>query len=82
MRVIREGGKYYFIIQGKIHSYFGTREERRVLKSRQWSGHNVSYEHHPFPIQMARGILDRIIFCMGDMETAQAEAKRARNAVN
>lgn len=66
VRIIREGNDYYLIYQGEIQSYLGTSCDAK--KDAQPQG--VEAEK--------RQISDRILFFLGDLETAYADAKRVK----
>ncbi|VAI59549.1 unnamed protein product [Triticum turgidum subsp. durum] len=65
VRIIREGNDYYLIYQGEIQSYLGTSCD---AKDAQPQGAEAE----------KRQISDRILFFLGDLETAYADAKRVK----
>ncbi|KAF0933845.1 hypothetical protein E2562_019298 [Oryza meyeriana var. granulata] len=69
VRIIREGSDYYLIYQGEIQRYLGSRQ-------------HVSCDGKDVPKQSAedeqRQISDRILFFLGDLEAACADAKRVK----
>ncbi|XP_004502698.1 uncharacterized protein [Cicer arietinum] len=82
LKIIREGSDYYLVHQGEVQRYLGSRKNPR-----QVTGHNCpnfSSERDltgesSFPEEKScRGILDKILFFIGDLEVASADAKRSR----
>lgn len=83
MKIIREGSDYYLVHQGEIQRYLGSRKNRE-----QVTGHNAfsSESKRDFTVgegslaeqRSCRGILDKILFFIGDLEVASADAKRNR----
>lgn len=67
VRIIREGNDYYLIYQGEIQSYLGTSCDAK--KDAQPQGVEEAEK---------RQISDRILFFLGDLETAYADAKRVK----
>lgn len=69
VRIIREGSDYYLIYQGEIQRYLGSRQ-------------HVSCDSKDAPAQSSedeqRQISDRILFFLGDLEAACADAKRVK----
>uniref|UniRef100_A0A0E0K3R2 F-box protein n=1 Tax=Oryza punctata TaxID=4537 RepID=A0A0E0K3R2_ORYPU len=68
VRIIREGSDYYLIYQGEIQRYLGSRQ-------------HVSCDSKDSPeqsIEEQRQISDRILFFLGDLEAACADAKRVK----
>ncbi|KAI5657598.1 hypothetical protein M9H77_26391 [Catharanthus roseus] len=76
LKIIREGDDYYLIHQGQIQRYLGTRslETGRIDASTE-AGYvdDCSGGNEP-----RSGILDKILFFIGDMEAASTHAKRSR----
>ncbi|XP_054788701.1 uncharacterized protein LOC129294391 isoform X2 [Prosopis cineraria] len=77
LKIIREGRYYYLVHQGEIQRCLGSRrnsEEARSLichsdgLEREFTGETGS----------CLGILDKILFFIGDLEVASADAKRSR----
>ncbi|XP_022737155.1 uncharacterized protein LOC111290017 [Durio zibethinus] len=75
LKIIREGGDYFLVHQGQIQRYLGSRRKRKGVKDCALrvmeETSNVEGEHR-------RGILDKILFFLGDLEVASADAKRGR----
>ena len=78
LKIIREGGDYYLVHQGEVQHHLGSR--------RPWKGANA-YLLAPkrdltgegsLGKEPSSGILDKIIFFIGDLEAASACAKRSR----
>lgn len=81
LKIIREGGDYYLVRQGEIQRYLGSRRQRKGLNGRalslkrEGSGEGSQEEEES---ASCRGILDKILFFIGDLEVASTDAKRAR----
>jgi hypothetical protein len=69
VRIIREGGDYYLIYQGEIQRYLG---------SRQGTDGDGKSAPHQKDEEEQRQVSDRILFFLGDLEAACADAKRAK----
>ncbi|XP_047077107.1 uncharacterized protein LOC124687359 [Lolium rigidum] len=69
VRIIREGNDYYLIYQGEIQSYLGTSSDSGAKDAAQPQGGEA---------EKKRQISDRILFFLGDLETAYADAKRVK----
>ncbi|KAE8719705.1 major facilitator superfamily domain-containing protein 5 [Hibiscus syriacus] len=74
LKIIREGGDYFLVHQGKIQRYLGSRLKRKGAEDCEssTSGQEVNVE------EPCRGILDKILFFLGDLEAASDGAKRGR----
>ncbi|KAL7230066.1 hypothetical protein ACSBR2_008578 [Camellia fascicularis] len=80
LKIIREGGDYYLIHQGEIQRHLGSRRQQKgpngcLLSSEtDFVGGEGSLEEEP-----SLGILDKILFFLGDLESASSVcAKRSR----
>ncbi|XP_022642918.1 uncharacterized protein LOC106775310 isoform X2 [Vigna radiata var. radiata] len=79
LKIIREGSDYYLVHQGEIQRHLGSRknEEKETAHSFhseiEFNGESSLAEE-----RSCRGILDKILFFIGDLEVASAEAKRTR----
>ncbi|KAG5036086.1 hypothetical protein JHK87_010996 [Glycine soja] len=82
MKIIREGIDYYLVHQGEIQRHLGSRKNHE-----KETGHNSHTLNSEIDFngegslaeeRSCRGILDRILFFIGDLEVASAEAKRSR----
>ncbi|CAK7324240.1 unnamed protein product [Dovyalis caffra] len=79
LKIIREGDDYYLVHQGQIHRYLGSRRQRTStdhcpLNSKgKLVGDESLKEEEP-----SRGILDQMLFFIGDLEVASTDAKRSR----
>ncbi|XP_052196907.1 uncharacterized protein LOC127804137 [Diospyros lotus] len=78
LKIIREGGDYYLIHQGEIQFHLGSKRQRKgtnggLLKSEKDLHGEGSLLEEPSP-----GILDKILFFIGDLEAASVCAKRSR----
>ncbi|XP_057453296.1 uncharacterized protein LOC130745167 [Lotus japonicus] len=83
LKIIREGCDYYLVHLGEIQQYLGSRKNREQATSQ--SCHTSSSEKRDLSGEgslaeerSCRGILDRILFFIGDLEVASAGAKRSR----
>ncbi|ESR54416.1 hypothetical protein CICLE_v10022664mg [Citrus x clementina] len=70
LKIIREGVDYYLVHQGEIQRHLGSRRQR---KRDDICPSNFTEEE-----KSSQGILDRILFFIGDLEVASADAKRGR----
>ncbi|KAL5803530.1 hypothetical protein ACOSQ4_031835 [Xanthoceras sorbifolium] len=83
LKIIREGGEsgdYYLVHQGEIQRHLGSRRQRKRVDSCP-SSSNGEFIIEGFPEEeekSGQGILDRILFFIGDLEVASSEAKRCR----
>ncbi|CAK9151562.1 unnamed protein product [Ilex paraguariensis] len=78
LKIVREGNEYYLVHQGEIQRYLSSRRqlERGNSSSLVSSGKGLAgplEEEEP-----CMGILDRILFFIGDLEAASVCAKRSR----
>ncbi|KAL3653675.1 hypothetical protein CASFOL_003356 [Castilleja foliolosa] len=74
LKIIREGDDYVLVHQGQIQRHLGSRQtESRVSESIKDGGSETIDEEQP-----SLSILDKILFFVGDMETASINAKRSR----
>ncbi|KAF4350373.1 hypothetical protein G4B88_030891 [Cannabis sativa] len=71
VKIIREGEDYYLVRQGEIQRYLGSRKSSS-LKRRSSANSDLS------ELQSCRGILDKILFFIGDLEVASTDNKRGR----
>ncbi|RDX93388.1 pof10 [Mucuna pruriens] len=74
LKIIREGSDYYLVHQGEIERHLGS----RVTAQRCHSEIDFSEETSLAQERSCRGILDKILFFIGDLEVASAQAKRSR----
>ncbi|GAV82819.1 F-box-like domain-containing protein [Cephalotus follicularis] len=79
LKIIKEGGDYYLVHQGEIQMHLGSRKHRKGVNSRPSSsdGEYVGDESLEGE-SSSSGILDKILFFIGDLEVASADAKRGR----
>ncbi|TVU28032.1 hypothetical protein EJB05_19539 [Eragrostis curvula] len=68
VRIIREGSDYYLIYQGEIQRYLGSRQE---------ADGDDKVPHQKTEVEQ-RQVSDRILFFLGDLEAACANAKRVK----
>ncbi|GFP88783.1 hypothetical protein PHJA_001022000, partial [Phtheirospermum japonicum] len=74
LKIIREGDDYVLVHQGQIQRHLGSRQtESRASESINDGGRESTDEERP-----SLSILDKILFFIGDMETASMHAKRSR----
>nr|KYP50621.1 F-box/WD repeat-containing protein pof10 [Cajanus cajan] len=79
LKIIREGSDYYLVHQGEIQRYLGSRKnQEKVTAHSCHSEFNFNGESSLAEERSSRGILDKILFFIGDLEVASAEAKRSR----
>jgi hypothetical protein len=72
VRIIREGKDYYLIYQGEIQRYLGSRQDTDTDGDcgKDAPRQDAGDEH--------RQISNRILFFLGDLEKACADAKRVK----
>ncbi|KAA8533569.1 hypothetical protein F0562_030997 [Nyssa sinensis] len=79
LKIIREGCDYYIVHQGEIQRHLGSRRQQKgtndcsLSSERDFTGEASLEQKEP-----CLGILDRILFFVGDLETASVYAKRRR----
>ncbi|RZC69621.1 hypothetical protein C5167_034187 [Papaver somniferum] len=79
LKIIREGGDYYLVRQGEIQRYLGSRnDEKDANDHSKCKRGRVTSEGSFEEDQPCLGILDKILFFMGDLEMAASDAKRNR----
>uniref|UniRef100_A0A0A9E855 Uncharacterized protein n=1 Tax=Arundo donax TaxID=35708 RepID=A0A0A9E855_ARUDO len=69
VRIIREGSDYYLIYQGEIQRFLGSRQDTDC-DGKNAPGQNAEEEQWQ--------VSDRILFFLGDLEAACADAKRVK----
>lgn len=80
LKIIREVGDYYLVHQGEIQQYLGSKKQRKgihSIPSTGMKGEDIaggSWEDQ----ENCLGILDKILFFIGDLEVASTDAKRGR----
>uniref|UniRef100_A0A5B7CCQ5 F-box protein n=2 Tax=Davidia involucrata TaxID=16924 RepID=A0A5B7CCQ5_DAVIN len=80
LKIIREGGDYFLVHQGEIQRHLGSRSQQNgangcSLSSERHLIGETSVEEEKEP---CLGILDKILFFIGDLEVASIYAKRCR----
>ena len=79
LKIIREGGGYFLVHQGQIQRYLGSRRKRKGVKDCPSSSKpELRVEETLDMEEPCRGILDKILFFLGDLEAASADAKRGK----
>lgn len=73
MKIIREGDDYYLIHQGEIQRHLGSRKSKMDDLSDSSAECKDDREEVP-----TLSILDKILFFIGDLESASVQAKRSR----
>ncbi|XP_024971974.1 F-box protein SKIP31-like [Cynara cardunculus var. scolymus] len=79
LKIIREGDDYFLIHQGEIQRHLGSRslqlgtDDVSTSSVARYTGDELMGRN-----DRQMGILDRILFFIGDLETASAPAKRGR----
>ncbi|KAL8049393.1 hypothetical protein ABFX02_06G018200 [Erythranthe guttata] len=74
LKIIMEGDDCFLVHQGQIQRHLGSREP----ESRTFDSFNNRAEESIDEEQPCSSILDKILFFVGDMETASLHAKRSR----
>ncbi|KAH7856254.1 hypothetical protein Vadar_034526 [Vaccinium darrowii] len=72
LKIIREGGDYYLVHLGEVHRHLGSRPQGKGADG-CLLGSEIGVEEEP-----SSGILDKILFFLGDLEAASACGKRKR----
>ncbi|KAI4338006.1 hypothetical protein L6164_016362 [Bauhinia variegata] len=82
LKIIREGSDYYLVHQGEIQRYLGSRRNKKQGSSHSCRGSSsergFAGEGPLDEERSCRGILDKILFFIGDLEVASSDAKRSR----
>ncbi|KAI4307063.1 hypothetical protein L6164_030293 [Bauhinia variegata] len=82
LKIIREGSDYYLVRQGEIQRYLGSRKNKKQVSSHSCHGSSsergFAGEGSLDEERCCRGILDKILFFIGDLEVASSDAKRSR----
>ncbi|XP_027353311.1 uncharacterized protein LOC113863791 [Abrus precatorius] len=82
LKIIREGSDYYLVHQGEIQRYLGSRKNKEKATGHSYhtlkSEIDFTGEASLTEERSCRGILDKILFFIGDLEVAAADAKRSR----
>jgi hypothetical protein len=78
LKIIREGGDYYLVHQGEIQRYLGSRSQRKGTSSCTLNTKRKFNDEESQEEKSRRGILDKILFFIGDLEVASTDAKRCR----
>ncbi|KAL4575721.1 hypothetical protein LXL04_011805 [Taraxacum kok-saghyz] len=73
LKIIREGDDYFLIHQGQIQRHLGSRSLQQLETGTSSHADEFAGRH-----DRQMGILDRILFFIGDLETDSAPAKRGR----
>ncbi|XP_027160731.1 F-box/WD repeat-containing protein pof10-like [Coffea eugenioides] len=76
LKIIREGDDYYLVHQGEIQRHLGSRRPKtgEIIHSPA----TVGEEEFSNMVEPSSGILDKILFFIGDLESASVHAKRSR----
>ncbi|KAH6760465.1 hypothetical protein C2S52_009057 [Perilla frutescens var. hirtella] len=74
LKIIREGDDYFLVHQGQIQRGLGSRRQVDSLNCKNGKKDAESIDEE----QPSSGILDKILFFIGDMEAASMHAKRNR----
>ncbi|KAK3004181.1 hypothetical protein RJ639_019660 [Escallonia herrerae] len=73
LKIIREGDDCYLIHQGEIQRHLGSRTQKRKSGGLFCSDADFTDREDP-----CSGILDKMLFFLGDLEAASGHAKRSR----
>ncbi|KAK1366414.1 F-box/WD repeat-containing protein pof10 [Heracleum sosnowskyi] len=76
LKIICEGDECYLVHQGEIQRHLGSRKQEML--SNQHSDGELAAETSLADSEPSVGILDKILFFLGDLEAASVQAKRAR----
>ncbi|KAL9250213.1 F-box/WD repeat-containing protein [Drosera capensis] len=83
VKIVREGVDYYLIYRGEIQRHLGTRSTTNSSYLHDSRSQNGTIEKLGSDSEQEgtnHGVLDKILFFIGDLETASLEAKRSRLA--
>ncbi|XP_058752974.1 uncharacterized protein LOC131626159 [Vicia villosa] len=79
LKIIREGSDYYLVHQGEVQRYLGSRKIPRQVTDHSFSSEtDLTEGSSQAEERSCRGILDKILFFIGDLEAASVDAKRNR----
>lgn len=78
LKIIREGVDYYLIRRGEIRRHFGSRRQRKGQEASTLSRPGELTQDGSLVRGSSYGILERMLFFIGDLEVASNEAKRSR----
>jgi hypothetical protein len=78
LKIIREGGDYYLVHQGEIQRHLGSRRQRKGTSNCTLNTKGEFNDEGSQEEESRRGILDKILFFIGDLEVASTDAKRCR----
>ncbi|XP_021774987.1 uncharacterized protein LOC110738855 [Chenopodium quinoa] len=78
LKIIREGADYYLIYRGEIQRYLGSRRQRKRQEATTLSIQGELTQEGSLAGGPSYGILERILFFIGDLEVASNEVKRSR----
>ncbi|KAK3034749.1 hypothetical protein RJ639_032702 [Escallonia herrerae] len=73
LKIIREGDDCYLIHQGEIQRHLGSRKQKRKTGGSFSTEADFTDREEP-----CSGILDKMLFFLGDLEAASGHAKRSR----
>lgn len=76
LKIICEGDECYLVHQGEIQRHLASRKQQML--SNQHSDGELAAETSLADSEPSVGILDKILFFLGDLEAASVQAKRAR----
>ncbi|KAJ4950740.1 hypothetical protein NE237_027572 [Protea cynaroides] len=78
LKIIRESDDYYLVHQGEIQRYLGSRKGDKVVSGRSNLKRGFGGEESLGAEDLCLGILDKILFFLGDLEVASRDGKRSR----
>lgn len=78
MKIIREGVDYYLIYRGEIQRHLGPKRQREEQDANTLSRQGELTQEGSLVGGPSYGILEKILFFIGDLEVASTEAKRSR----
>lgn len=76
LKIICEGDECYIVHQGEIQRHLGSRKHE--VRSNQRSDSEFRADTSLASTEPSEGILDKILFFLGDLEAASVQTKRAR----
>nr|XP_023893233.1 uncharacterized protein LOC112005210 isoform X1 [Quercus suber]XP_023893234.1 uncharacterized protein LOC112005210 isoform X1 [Quercus suber]XP_023912091.1 uncharacterized protein LOC112023700 [Quercus suber]XP_023912092.1 uncharacterized protein LOC112023700 [Quercus suber] len=76
LKIIREGGDYYLVHHCEIQRCLGSRRQRKGASSCTLDSQRDFHGEESQEEGSCRGILDKILFFIGDLEVASIDGKR------
>ncbi|XAR52172.1 hypothetical protein NMG60_11020102 [Bertholletia excelsa] len=78
LKIIREGGDYYLVHQGEIQRHLGSKRKQTETNGSLHCSEDDFIGEGYLGEESTSGILDKILFFIGDLEATSVHAKRAQ----